>query len=765
MSSPQGMGAHPSTAGRIQERESLSSSQEHQPTSVHRNDEATALKEAVSEECTEVRNAGPPGPGGRRNSKSNQANEMVNQSQQATGAAMGNANLVANSLNITYSVGHKSNTADSLEWGSSSTRTSSRRRTTVKNFTGEEQINACEWKKHMGLICTRECTCRNSIPQREEERVSKVRGMDVAADSWGVVANADIQDGEILTVFRGTTYFLCSTPEGKEFSKIQAKMVVEGMPLQYTFQGHLAEASTEQVWAIPEPDKESVRTRADVSPRLRRALNPEGDQGVGHLVNRTCCVEHCNAELLLTRAISGDPRINFGNDESAITLAIRAKKFIKRHEAILVHYNPEEGIASWKHVFKCACCRCKGQCGSSAQISHETRQAFTMSVQQAQHEGVSDARGMTKGDFVRTHLNDFWGNIVEVTNDGVKVKGFCITAKRLITKRIQAEHLQRDDRTVKWHGASRILRRCAIAKIWAQSGQPAGAKGGWLEDETVDSAVRWSLYGNTNVAGLTPCSTRNGYIPCVALHELRELLASTPPLRAGAPRTSLRAALEGLTGMQGCHWKEIEGPAPEDGLELVIPALQQALLERSDLSMTEWHQMNVWGLQSRHYVRVGNRIMKPQRQRNHKLAKWLKNAGWRIDMTSMENMFATFHAHNHYFTIHWNPQDKVFELCDALANVTTADHHEAIVLLWAMLLASARTDDNLWTVEPRLSLSEHQILGGFRSFLLGSPGGERCEALTEEDKINLQRMGIEVQGMAECTAGVWTWRRDTAEQW
>jgi hypothetical protein len=86
------------------------------------------------------------------------------------------------------------------------------------------------------------------------------------------------------------------------------------------------------------------------------------------------------------------------------------------------------------------------------------------------------------------------------------------------------------------------------------------------------------------------------YIPCVALHELRELLASTPPLRAGAPRTSLRAALEGLTGMQGCHWKEIEGPALEDGLELVIPALQQALLERSDLSMTEWHQRNVWGL-------------------------------------------------------------------------------------------------------------------------------------------------------------------------
>ena len=137
----------------------------------------------------------------------------------------------------------------------------------------------------------------------------------------------------------------------------------------------------------------------------------------------------------------------------------------------------------------------------------------------------------------------------------------------------------------------------------------------------------------------------SNYIPCAALHELRELLASTSPVRAGAPRTSLRDALEALTGMQGCHWKEIEGLAPEDGLELEIPVLQQALRDRSDFTMNEWHQMNVWGLQSRHYVRVGNRIMKPQRQRNHKLAKWLKNAGWRIDMTSMDNMFATVNAH------------------------------------------------------------------------------------------------------------------------
>jgi hypothetical protein len=103
MSSLQEMGAQPGTVGCIQERESFSSSQEHRPASVHRDDEVAALKEVVSEECTDVRNAGPPGPGGRRESKSNQTNERVNQSQQATDAAMGKANLVATSMNITSS--------------------------------------------------------------------------------------------------------------------------------------------------------------------------------------------------------------------------------------------------------------------------------------------------------------------------------------------------------------------------------------------------------------------------------------------------------------------------------------------------------------------------------------------------------------------------------------------------------------------------------------------------------------------------------------
>jgi hypothetical protein len=399
MSSHHEMHAQSSTTGHIQDGEYLSSSQELQPTFLPRNDEAAALEEVVSEGRTDVRNEGPPGPGERKFTKSNQADNPVSKRQQAAGETTGKANLVASALNIKSTSNNNFGTADSQERGSLSTRTSNRQRLSPRRLTSGEQINACEWKKRMDLICTSECTCKNSIPQREEERVSKVSGLDVAVDSWGVVANADIQEGEIVTVFGGTTCLQGSTLEGDEFSRIHAKMSDEGVPLQYTLQGHLAEANTDRIWAVPEPDKEAVRTRPGVTSRLKRAMNPGGDQGVGHLVNHTCCEEHCNAELRLTRALSGDPRIDFGDEEGAIVLMVRAKKFIKRHDTILV---PRAGIESWKKIFECACCKCKGQCGPSARTSQESERKFAETVQQAQHDGVPSAREMTKGDFVST---------------------------------------------------------------------------------------------------------------------------------------------------------------------------------------------------------------------------------------------------------------------------------------------------------------------------------------------------------------------------
>jgi hypothetical protein len=76
-----------------------------------------------------------------------------------------------------------------------------------------------------------------------------------------VIANRDIHCGEIVTVFGDTTYIQESTREGTELSRLHARMHEEDVPLQYTFQGHLAESNNVKIWAVPEPDKGVIRAR------------------------------------------------------------------------------------------------------------------------------------------------------------------------------------------------------------------------------------------------------------------------------------------------------------------------------------------------------------------------------------------------------------------------------------------------------------------------------------------------------------------------
>ncbi len=46
-----------------------------------------------------------------------------------------------------------------------------------------------------------------------------------------------------------------------------------------------------------------------------------------------------------------------------------------------------------------------------------------------------------------------------------------------------------------------------------------------------------------------------------------------------------------------------------------------------------------------------------------------------------------------------------------------------MVLLWAILLTSARDEDNLWLKEPVLTLSEDQVLGEFQELVLTGEQG------------------------------------------
>ena len=152
--------------------------------------------------------------------------------------------------------------------------------------------------------------------------------------------------------------------------------------------------------------------------------------------------------------------------------------------------------------------------------------------------------------------------------------------------------------------------------------------------------------------------------------------------------------------------------------------------------------MNVSGLQLHHYVKTGNKIMMPKRYRSHKLVKWMKENGCRMDLQSMDQLFAAVHSGNHYFTIQWCKTTVGFTVRDSLSHHIKPEHKEAMVLLWAILLASARDDDNLWLKEPVLTLSEDQVLGEFQDLVLRRPGCKGWHLpLTEDERENLRRMG------------------------
>ena len=448
---PDEMNAWSPAANSIQQGTCASSSHEHYQVPVRRNDGTTAVREVVLEGRIGAGRTGSPSPGGEQqkqpihNAKENRGNT----SQQAAEAASRIANPAAGTMGPE---GVEEGLATAILQGSQSQGippASRRRRGPQQRFASTMQASACEWKRSIGLVCTDDCCCENSIPKQEEERVSRVRGLDGPADSWGVIANRNIQIGEVITVFGGTTYLDGSESVGADFEHLHARLHGAGEPLQYTLQGRLAESNRTKIWAVPEPDKDAVRRRRDVKKSLRQALEKGGDSGIGQFINHTCCNHHCNAEFQLTRAISGDPRQGDTDEEGAIKLVVRASKPIKRHETVLVHYNPNSGIQSWGKVFKCTCCLCRGICGPTTLLSDNTEQSFARLVQQAHHIGIRSNVEISQGDFVSTHQRDFWGNVEEPHTGGAKVRGFCAKNRKLISREVQATELQQEVQKIK----------------------------------------------------------------------------------------------------------------------------------------------------------------------------------------------------------------------------------------------------------------------------------------------------------------------------
>jgi hypothetical protein len=230
----------------------------------------------------------------------------------------------------------------------------------------------------------------------------------------------------------------------------------------------------------------------------------------------------------------------------------------------------------------------------------------------------------------------------------------------------------------------------------------------------------------------------------------REDLSTTP---------LLQVALEGFTGINGKSWKEVDDSQLTNGIDLDIPALQQVLSTSLELSLGA-RQLNLHGLQPTHYVKTGSRILMPRQQRNNALVKWLKKFRCRLDLAAMDNVFATIHVGNHFFTIAWCRATGTFTLRDSLAKETKPEHCRTMIVLWAFLLASSRMEGHLWTKEPLLAISGSQVLGEFKAFLLSRPEGDQQGPLLQCERDNLRRMGIKVLKESEETVGAWTWSRD-----
>ncbi len=234
-------------------------------------------------------------------------------------------------------------------------------------------------------------------------------------------------------------------------------------------------------------------------------------------------------------------------------LVVRASKPIQQHETILVHYNPSSGIQSWGKVFKCTCCLCRGICGPTALLGGNTEQSFARLIQQAQHMGIRNNEEISPGDFVSTHQNDFWGNVEEPHSKGAKVRGFCVTNRKLISREVQATEFRQEVQKIKWKGAAKVLSLPAIAKVWAHKNHTTGS-GGWLEDETIDAAIRWSLLGDTRMGGLAPCPGRNEYFSLETIQALQGLIQNYQEREDLSTTPLLQVALEGLTGINGNNY-------------------------------------------------------------------------------------------------------------------------------------------------------------------------------------------------------------------
>jgi hypothetical protein len=206
------------------------------------------------------------------------------------------------------------------------------------------------------------------------------------------------------------------------------------------------------------------------------------------------------------------------------------------------------------------------------------------------------------------------------------------------------------------------------------------------------AAYRYAAYAIRSAVGV--CE-KTGTCPVPSFQDLQHSIRNKWGGVSAVEGPLLCRALEQLTGISGLKRRAVREGRPQGGAELLNPFLEAALEKKTELSIEDWRGVDLSGLKPHHYVSTGGRILMPIIQRNSGGAKWLKTHGVKLDITRMDNLFATFNpgvSGVHYFLVHWSTEDRMVTVCDALADATNENHKLATVLVWAVLLASARSE-------------------------------------------------------------------------
>lgn len=267
------------------------------------------------------------------------------------------------------------------------TRKSTRTSSNAKQVLSEEE-DQCEYRRHFGRLsmpnsvsdlgdqgcfCPKGCTgssggeCVNQVPVIITAECVEVTGSEGGYGRY-LKAIKPIHEGELITIFGGATVKRYTHRDA--YDQMTTLHEKGGVKFQYSVQVGSASMQDSQGWVIPPQDLSLLKDIMKRPSQLNNLVTGQPQaEGLGHYVQHTCCPKCVNAYIfpvyILREAMQQCARSKRRKHDEYMDLqcvAIRAQKFIKQGDEILMHYVGSGRPGGFDNVFKCVCCKCRGFC-------------------------------------------------------------------------------------------------------------------------------------------------------------------------------------------------------------------------------------------------------------------------------------------------------------------------------------------------------------------------------------------------------------------